>query len=598
MQLSLQGKFLLFLVLPVGLISLFTAVYGFVYARESLIQQWIGKANAILDSATREISCQLEERLQVIDAIREAETVPHGKLMQVFLAQRLLAMEGVRRVDIDSVESEWTDPRRADVRPAVGSLAGERSKRSTETTGETVVLDLQVNTDYDFLDILNVYHVIGQTAYKQITVSVDFGSLIGAIKKLELWAGTEALLATSDGRCLASTEPKWLNRKLGDSGHPLEKRILAEMEVRDAGTFFGKGRPPDLIMGFRRIPSTNWFLVLYSEGCEVCQPMLRFRLFFILGNIGSITVMLTVMLVFTRPVVASIKQISRATKEVEEGDYSARLPEAGTDEIGQLKRSFNKMREGLRQRDLIQQTFGRYVDKGIAEELMRSPDALALGGKEKTVTILMADLRGFTPVAERLEATEVITLLNRYLAAMIPIIERNRGIIVDFYGDGILAFFDGPEEDVPRRAAEAVQCAVRMQQELRRLSTENRSSGLPELAMGIGIHTGTTVVVGNVGSETRAKYGIVGSPVNFTQRLQSIAAGGKIVVSAQAYEQLADQISFGQRVEVCLKGVRRAPGISSRSSTRVMTARSDTDLRSKDEGMRGASGLFSVISYR
>ncbi len=557
MRLSLQLKFLLFLVLPVCLISLITAVYGFIYARESLIEQWMGKANAILHNASREIGCQLEEKLLLVDAIRKAEAIPHDKLMQAFLVQRLLTMEGVKRVDIDSVESEWTDPRRHDVRPSVGSLAGERSRDLSEESGEAVSLELRVNIDYDFLDIISLYRLKGHEAYKQITVSVDFASLIAAIQKMDLWEGTEALLATSEGRCLASTNPRWLNRRLGESGHPLEKKVLAEMEVHDSGTFFGEGRPPDLIMGFNRIPSTNWYLVLYSTGCEVCRPMLRFRLFFILGNIGSIVVMLTVMLVFTRPVVRSIKQISRATEEVEEGDYSARLPEDGTDEIGQLKRSFNKMREGLRQRDLIQQTFGRYVDKSIAEELMRSPDALALGGREKIVTILMADLRGFTPIADKLAAGEVITLLNRYLAAMIPIIERNRGIIVDFYGDGILAFFDGTEQDVPRRAAEAVACAVEMQQELRRLSTENSSLGLPELAMGIGIHTGK-VVVGNVGSETRAKYGIVGSSVNFTQRVQSIAAGGKIVVSAETYDELADRISFGQRVAVCLKGLEGA----------------------------------------
>src|SRR5208337_3148593 len=97
-----------------------------------------------------------------------------------------------------------------------------------------------------------------------------------------------------------------------------------------------------------------------------------------------------------------------------EGDYSVNLPETRADEIGQLMHSFNQMTEGFKQRDLIEQTFGRYVDKTVAQELMSRPGALRLGGEKKTVTIMMTDLRNFTGISENLPPEKVIRLLNHY----------------------------------------------------------------------------------------------------------------------------------------------------------------------------------------
>lgn len=106
-------------------------------------------------------------------------------------------------------------------------------------------------------------------------------------------------------------------------------------------------------------------------------------------------------------------------------------------------------------------------------------------------------------------------------------------------------------------ATDAVECAIQMQRELRRVSQENLAEGLPEIGMGIGIHTGQ-VIVGNVGPEARAKYGIVGSPVNLAQRLESIAGKGEILVSAQTYEKLPDTTRIVRNSAVCLWGLNGA----------------------------------------
>jgi class 3 adenylate cyclase len=194
------------------------------------------------------------------------------------------------------------------------------------------------------------------------------------------------------------------------------------------------------------------------------------------------------------------------------------------------------------------------VDKKIAQELLSKPEALHLGGEKHVVTIMMSDLRGFTQIAEKLTSEQVIRLLNRYLARMIAVIEKHRGIIVDFYGDSVLAFFDGLEEDVIGRATDAVKAAVEMQRELRMVSRENQEEGLPPIKMGIGIHTGE-VVVGNIGSETRAKYGIVGSAVNETDRIQATAQGDSIIISEETYEALSGRVVVGHKMQASLKGL-------------------------------------------
>jgi class 3 adenylate cyclase len=155
-------------------------------------------------------------------------------------------------------------------------------------------------------------------------------------------------------------------------------------------------------------------------------------------------------------------------------------------------------------------------------------------------------------ISEKLQPEEVIKMLNS-IARMIAVIECYRGIIVDFT-DSILVFFNGMESDIALNAVGAVKCALEMQQELEGFVKENVAQGLPVVTMGIGIHTGE-VIVGNIGTETRAKYGIVGSNVNLTDRIQSTAAGGQVVISEKTYEVVADKIKISQQFTVCLKGV-------------------------------------------
>jgi class 3 adenylate cyclase/CHASE2 domain-containing sensor protein len=209
--------------------------------------------------------------------------------------------------------------------------------------------------------------------------------------------------------------------------------------------------------------------------------------------------------------------------------------------------------ETLRQRDFIRGTFGRYLSNEVVDEVLDRPGGLKMSGEIREVTFLVSDLRGFTALTSRLPPVQVIEIMNRYFERMIDIIARYRGTVKEFQGDGILAFFGAPlrSTDDPHRA---VACAIAMQNAMELVNAEHRRLDLPELGMGIGINTGDAVV-GNIGSEKRASYGAIGTPINLAYRIESYTVGGQIFISASTYEKVQSLVKVRDTKEVWLKGI-------------------------------------------
>ena len=167
--------------------------------------------------------------------------------------------------------------------------------------------------------------------------------------------------------------------------------------------------------------------------------------------------------------------------------------------------------------------------------------------------MLMSDLRGFSELSERLGPSAMIGLLNRYLAAMTPVIQLHRGTIDEFIGDAIFVLFGAPfgrPDDTER----AVRCAAAMQEALAALNLDSRSHGLPELSMGIGLHVGP-VVAGNIGSPDRVKYGVVGPAVNLTARIQALSGGGEVLLSEELLARVSSVVNVTPGRAERVKGV-------------------------------------------
>ena len=290
-------------------------------------------------------------------------------------------------------------------------------------------------------------------------------------------------------------------------------------------------------------PKKDWNVGDVRGVLEITQPLDSFIEQTNKGLAGTFVMLGGISLLALSGLTLVIGRLRQTAKELEGRvrERTADLAQANTD---------------LEQRNtLIRQVFGRYLTNEVVANLLESPEGLKLGGERRKITILTSDLRGFTATSERLQPEEVIHILNLYLEYMADVITKYQGTIDEFMGDGILVLFGAPtarEDDAVR----AVACACAMQLAMGAVNEKMKELGLLPLEMGIGINTGE-VVVGNIGSEKRTKYGIVGSEVNLTYRIESYTTGGQIIISEQTLQDAGSIVKIQGQRQVKPKGVQQ-----------------------------------------
>jgi len=201
----------------------------------------------------------------------------------------------------------------------------------------------------------------------------------------------------------------------------------------------------------------------------------------------------------------------------------------------------------------IRETFGRYLSEEIVNALIDTPHGLKLGGEKRKVTIMMADLRGFTSIGERLPAETVVEMINIFLATMTDVIQRYQGTIDEFIGDAILVIFGAPLQRTDD-SLRAIRCAIGMQMAMKEVNRLFQQRGYPEVEMGVGLHTGE-VIVGNIGSHKRSKYGVVGRVVNTASRIESYTIGGQILISESTLADCDAELRIDGKMTVMPKGI-------------------------------------------
>ncbi len=323
----------------------------------------------------------------------------------------------------------------------------------------------------------------------------------------------------------------------------------------------------------------------------------RVKLIALLGGLAFAILGVGFGLFFAGAISGPLLRLRDGVKEIGEGNFSVAVPERGAREVVHLAHAFNHLGEQLTdyiaKRDFIRDTFGRYVTQEVVKRLLESKGALELGGETREVSILMSDLRGFTAITAEMEPEEVITFLNRYLGKMIEVLTDYKAVIDEIMGDGILAFFGAPEP-LENHAVQAVACALAMQQAMEEVNADNAADGLPHLEMGIAVGTGS-VVVGNIGSEKRTKYSIVGSAVNFVARMESFALGGQVFISTPTFSQVKDFVEVGEILEVQVKGM---PGQATLFEVEGMHGPFNIRLKAKQETLAPLAGELPVRLYR
>ena len=254
-------------------------------------------------------------------------------------------------------------------------------------------------------------------------------------------------------------------------------------------------------------------------------------------------------------VIARIRYHSKGYINMLERNEAFGQLELAKEELETKNRELKKKKKELENANkLVKKTFGRYLSQDVVENILESPEKI-IGEREVEITIMMTDLRGFTAITQEMEAKDVIRIINIYLEEMTKIIDRYGGNIVEFIGDAILAIFGAPAE-LPDHAQKAAACAIEMQLAMEKVNKRNHDEGFTEVEQGIGLNTGK-VMVGTFGSETRSKFGVVGSSVNLTSRIESFTVGGQTFISRSTHDACGDILRIDDTIEIMPKGVTK-----------------------------------------
>ncbi len=231
---------------------------------------------------------------------------------------------------------------------------------------------------------------------------------------------------------------------------------------------------------------------------------------------------------FVALLVGPLRRLRAGVERLAAGDLATRVPPTSRDEVGELTAAFNEMGESLQQKQRIQRAFGRYASDYVLQTLLESPEGAELQGAERDVTVLFADIRGFTRLSEGLEPAAVVALLNDVFQLVSDCILARGGTLDKFIGDSVMAYFGAPVASADHPIA-AVSAAVDI---LRAMEARNATlaPGGHAVGIGIGIHTGP-VIVGNIGSDRRTDFTAIGDSVNVAARLEKLAQAGEILVS-------------------------------------------------------------------
>jgi class 3 adenylate cyclase len=263
--------------------------------------------------------------------------------------------------------------------------------------------------------------------------------------------------------------------------------------------------------------------------------------------VSALALALGAVMLVSRTLSRPVKELSQATREIEMGNFSVRVPVRRRDELGALAASFNQMVSGLALQERYRSVLNAVADRTVAQQLIERSGRL--GGELRHVTMLFCDIRGFTAITEGMQPGELIEMLNEHMTALTEVAYEHGGIVDKFVGDLIMVLFGAPMS-TGSDAARAVQCAQEMLKKRREL---NQTCKHP-LEVGIGIATGS-VVAGCMGSDQRLSYTVIGHRVNLASRLCSIAMPGEIVMDEETYAEARSLIYAEPMPPMQLKGI-------------------------------------------
>ena len=306
---------------------------------------------------------------------------------------------------------------------------------------------------------------------------------------------------------------------------------------------------------YRKLSIADLAVLTTAEADKVLEPVVRSTFKNVTLGVAVLALAILFIWFFSKSISSPVKALASAAGEIEQGNYELDLKAKTKDEIGLLTNSFVRMGKGLAERERLKDSFGRFINKEIAELAMKGE--LALGGETKETTIFFSDIRSFTAISEKLEPNEVVEFLNEYMTQMVECVNDTHGVVDKFIGDAVMAVWGAPTSagDPREDALNCIRAALRMRAALIIFNQGRGGDKKPIIRIGCGINSGP-VVAGQIGSKKRMEYTVIGDAVNLASRTEALnkPLGTDILITENTYRLVKDKVLVEEMPSVTVKG--------------------------------------------
>jgi class 3 adenylate cyclase len=388
-----------------------------------------------------------------------------------------------------------------------------------------------------------------------VTALIDIqDALTDLVGNIKFNATGYAVVVDGDGEILAHPDRARLDENV--SSYPA---VQLARQTRGTGHIVAaNSRGEDKLFVYKALanPSTTgkepWVLLTEINSGEEMATLNQLRRELIFGGIVLILASLLVGQQVSDSIRKPLYELRDFSRRIGSGDLTSHTAIAGKDVAGTLAKTLNEMVDGLRERDRVKEVFGRYIATQVSDKILKGD--VNLGGEAKVVSILFSDIRNFTGISEKMTPQQVVAFLNAYFSEMVEAVFEQGGILDKFIGDGLMAVF-GSLDDLPDHPRRAVLAALRMKALLGKINGERSVAGKPPFNIGIGVHT-DEVIVGNIGSNRRLEYTVVGDGVNAASRVQGLNKefGTTILITEATYAAVKNEFECKAMPDHALRG--------------------------------------------
>jgi adenylate cyclase len=334
--------------------------------------------------------------------------------------------------------------------------------------------------------------------------------------------------------------------KSGESSHVWEWRSLHGNNRHGVMTFIQPVTYQEVTAGYTQVSFSQ--SGMRESATRALQAIIAATVLIIVLGIGMAFAL-------GRRITQPIDKLVNASRAIGQGDYNFRFRERRKDELGLLMEAFNEMAQGMLEKTQVKSALSRYVSAGVAREILSNLDDVSLSGKRVEGSVLFADIKGFTRIAENMRPEELVAILNRYFTLITCACEINHGMVDKYMGDGVMLVFGAPEPDTDH-AYHAIACALLIQKLVAHENALREEQGKFPVQFRIGVNTGS-MLAGNMGSRERMEYTVVGDTVNLASRLCGITNGNEIVISREMYlrDDVRERVIAGEYQSIQLRGI-------------------------------------------